>query len=758
MTARLSLYQKAEQELYRLERSVKADFYNFSHEFRENPRQPGLHLQKLKGGSGVYSARVNLSYRALLTRAGVSASGEESWLVIAVRHRKDVYEQLSVAVNRVNGELEFVDLSVVGQSALHRAGIALTKAEDADTPAPVPTPPSTAGPPLLEAYTPNELRELGVAESLIPLALTVTDSAELDLLVAAVPLLSKDVLYGLAAGLDIDQVRSEITEKYATESPVDTEDFAAALARTTVTTVDAALQAVLDEGDFRAWKVFLHPTQRRLVHRDYSGPARVSGGPGTGKTIVALHRVKYLADRLPEDSGKAILLTTFTKNLATDLRARLASLIDPTRLALVDIVHVDQLATRVVGENATPGRSRNRVDDKVAARELRDMLFELDERSWEPDFLIDEWVQVILGQSLSSRAQYFKARRSGRGRPLTRPERAVVWNLVEQFSARLDKLGIETWAQAADRAARTEIDRAARIATRRADGATAGGEPIRAEGDSGARYRDYRYKHIVVDEAQDLRPAHWKMLRAMVEPGVNDMFIAGDTHQRIYDNQVALGALGVNIRGRASRLTLSYRTTKEILASALTMMSGETFDDLDDGNDTLAGYRSVLHGPPPAWSAFATWRDELDGLAVTIETWWNELATDEHGTSRDPRGLIAVCVAERDKVDEVMHHLTAKTGITCAELTKEGPRGDGKVHVGTMHRFKGLEYQKLAVVAAADGIVPRASIERFRTQDPARYGRERRKARSLLFVAATRARDSLSVSWHGARSPFLPRP
>jgi hypothetical protein len=61
------------------------------------------------------------------------------------------------------------------------------------------------------------------------------------------------------------------------------------------------------------------------------------------------------------------------------------------------------------------------------------------------------------------------------------------------------------------------------------------------------------------DEAQDFNPAYWKMLRAMVVPGRNDMFIVGDAHQRIYDNYASLGSLGINIRGRSSRLTRCYR-------------------------------------------------------------------------------------------------------------------------------------------------------------------------------------------------------
>lgn len=195
-----------------------------------------------------------------------------------------------------------------------------------------------------------------------------------------------------------------------------------------------------------------------------------------------------------------------------------------------------------------------------------------------------------------------------------------------------------------------------------------------------------------------------------------------------------------------------------ILASALTVMTGETYDDLDDGTDTLTGYRSVLHGPNPRLVPYDTWPEELEGLAATLHTWRDELSADANGAPRDPRGLIAISVAERDKVNEVMYYLATKAGLTCAELTKDGPKGDGEIHVGTMHRFKGLEYQRLAIVATSDGILPRtALIDHYRDDDPPRYRRELRKARSLLFVATTRARDALTISWHGAPSPFLPQ-
>jgi superfamily I DNA/RNA helicase len=773
MTARLTMYQKAEQELYRLDRSVKAKFYDFTHRFRENPRANGLQLKQLKGDSRIFSARIDDSYRALLTRAGTEADGSENWLVIAVRHRRDVYEQATVAINRVSGEIEFIDLSVVGADALRRAGLALTPAEpdpepsvDESPAAPLPRPagerPTEAAvSPLLAGHSPELLRELGVAEPLIAVALTLTSSEELDRLLTDAPLLSKDVLYGLASGFTPEEVRAEITAAVVADEHIDTDDFQAALNRTTVTTIDEALRKVLEDGDFQAWKVFLHPTQARLVDRDYNGPARVCGGPGTGKTIVALHRINHLVRQLKPGRDKAILLTTFTKNLAADLSDRLADLIDdPELFARVEVGHIDELVHKVVSENTLASRVKRRAADRTALAKLREVLAESGSGyGWEPEFLVDEWEQVILAQSVPNRAAYFQTRRVGRGRALTRPERADVWRILDQFTARLDKQGMETLGQAAERAARFEQERAARIEARQRYREQVGNlDLIHRDADVPLADQKYRYKHIVVDEAQDLRAAHWKMLRAMVAPGVNDLFIAGDTHQRVSDNQVSLGALGINIKGRSARLSLSYRITKEILDRALAVMAGESFDDLDDGTDTLVGYRSVLHGPVPEFQGYRSWEDELDGLAGILRAWHDELSVDEHGDARDTRGLIAVAAPDRDMVNQVMYHLATKAGLQCAQLTSEGPRGDGDIHVGTMHRFKGLEYQRVLIAGASTELVPRtADIARYRSEDPARYRRELRKARSMLFVASTRARDALNVTWHGEPSSFLVR-
>ncbi|MEU5563629.1 UvrD-helicase domain-containing protein [Micromonospora musae] len=711
--ATLRMLDRADKEVMKLTRADIGAVYEFMHKFRHNPENPGLNLKSLNGDARLMSARVNKDYRALLLHIA-----DRDYLLVAVKHRGEVYDDLSryaYRINRITGGIEVVDLAPVGDSIVGRV-----VPPDAD--------PKPAQKPLFDAYTDTQLLDLGVSEPLLPQIRELTTEAELLQLLDRAPQLTTDVLFALFDGTPYDEVIQQVTEPVRADEPVDPDDFEAAVERpaTQVTSDDEALQAIIGEA-FERWQIFLHPTQRKLVEKKYNGPARVGGGPGTGKTIVALHRVAHLARQLPPGTDKPILLTTFNRNLAADLRTRLLALGGQELVARVDIVNIDRLASRVVTE-AKAGANRRVVDDNQVVELWTEFLIETGESGWDAEFLAAEWTQVILGQVLNSRTEYFKARRPNRGRSLTRVERDQIWQLTERFTTWLDARGIWTWRQVAQRAARLEMDRAAAGA---AD-----------ESSSGSFHRP-RYRHIVVDEAQDLSAAHWKMLRAMVAVGPDDMFLTGDTHQRIYDNHVTLSSLGVNIRGRSSRLTLSYRTTRQILADALQIMTGEVYDDLDGGEENLAGYRSLLRGNRPVFHGAATWAQERDLIVEQLRGW---------GSPTD--GSVAICVPTREFAADVISRLEAD-GVPAVEIGPDGPKRPDGVHVGTMHRFKGLEYQRMIIAGVSDGLVPRQMISRYRDTDPKRYQRERQRDRSLLFVAATRARDELAVFWHGTPSPFL---
>ena len=504
--ARLRMTEKADKEIDKLDRSVKGAMWDFMRKFRQDPANPGLRFKQLKGDSRLYSARVTDDYRALMLHVK-----DDEYMLVTVKHRSESYdspERYAYQINQVTGGIDFYDM----------ASLAGT----------VPPAAPAGPPPLFARYSSSQLIELGVGRPLLSTIAKITNEEQLLEFTECVPRLTADVLLALHDGASVEEVMEQVTAPVSAPEPVDPTDYAAAADRpaSLVTTDDETLQAIL-QGGFERWQVFLHPVQRRIVERSYNGPARVSGGPGTGKTIVALHRVKWLVERLPSgSSGKDVLFTTFTKNLAVDLQQRLLLLGGPELLEPVDVVNIDRLATQVVNE-AQPGSRLHWMDDAKAIDLWREVLLELGETRWDAEFLHDEWSQVVLGHAITSRQEYFRARRAGRGRQLNRAQRAVIWELVEQFTKRLDEANLWTFRRVAAHAARLERELAAT--------------------------REPRYRHIVVDEAQDLSSAHWMLLRAMVGRGPNDLFLAGDTHQRIYDNYVSLSSLGIEIRGRSSQ-------------------------------------------------------------------------------------------------------------------------------------------------------------------------------------------------------------
>ena len=265
---------------------------------------------------------------------------------------------------------------------------------------------------------------------------------------------------------------------------------------------------------FATWRTFLHPNQRQIAyHPRYSGPAQVTGGPGTGKTVTVLHRAAFLAER-----AEPVLVTTFAGNLADALAAQLDLLIrDSQARQNIEVLNVDRLAYRIVKQaRGTPVIADERTLRARWAETAADGL------TLTPAFLKNEWEQVILAQDLHTEQAYLTCQRNGRGRPLSRAQRTLVWRAARQVTAELAAASQTTHLQLANEATRLLRQ--------------AGAPP---------------YRHILVDEAQDLHPVQWRLLRAAVTPGPDDLFIAADPHQRVYDNRVSLASLRISVRGRA---------------------------------------------------------------------------------------------------------------------------------------------------------------------------------------------------------------
>lgn len=178
------------------------------------------------------------------------------------------------------------------------------------------------------------------------------------------------------------------------------------------------------------------------------------------------------------------------------------------------------------------------------------------------------------------------------------------------------------------------------------------------------------------------------------------------------------------------------------------MLRGERIDDMDGGLDAgldmVAGYRSQVHGRPPELRGFRTQKDELDALAGKIGEWLDA------GVAPGEIGIAARSNMLSDSAITVLE----RAGIPARSLAK-APDAEDAVRSGTMHRMKGLEFRCVAIIGLSEHQVPSSSAVTPVREDPLTHAQDLQRERCLVFVACTRAREQLHLSWHGTASPFL---
>lgn len=689
----------------------------FISKFRDNPRSPGLNYERIEGGKDAFirSLRVDQEIRCI-----VRAPEEgETYVLLWVDKHDDAYQwarRRTCHVNRISGALQVVDV----ESAEAAVGDAIEAAvSEALATSPASSSPASSDS-LFVGCDDDQLMLLGVPEALLPAVRAVTNEDALSRLIEWVPQSCVDGLILLADGKPIDEVIDELERKRPAH--VDTNDVAAALntpesqAEFMVITDDELLEAML-AAPMEQWRVFLHPSQRRLVERDWTGPVRVLGGAGTGKTVVAMHRARWLAQQLSEQPGARILFTTFTRNLATDIRSNLTKICSPQDLQRLEVTHLDGWVMKFLQGQGLQVRAFHDAARKACwdmAMAVADTSLGLDRRFYE-----EEWSDVVLANGCRTLPEYIAARRIGRGRRLTRQNRVQIWPVFDALRTEFRQRGL--W----------EPEEAKQAAT-----------DLLNKAGQGARYTS-----IVVDEAQDLDVASFTLLRALVgEPHANDLFIVGDPHQRIYGKPVVLSRCGIEIRGRSRKLRINYRTTEETRAWATAVLHGLDFDDLDGGTDPTTDYRSLLHGDDPLIKGFEDPADEQRFLAETLRQ-----LQQEQGS------LAATCVTARTNSGvEKLNAALQQAGFSTRVINKDesDDPSDPALRLATMHRVKGLEFDQMFLPGLDQSQMPyRFELD----QRPDQVSRElfEQQERSLLHVAATRAKKRVVVTFSGKPSSFL---
>jgi hypothetical protein len=691
--AKLGIHRDFLQDLVRLERPVQQKVVEAVLKF-EQSTHAGLHLEKINHTRDrrLKSIRIDKFWRGVVLAPDI---GDQHMLWKVLPH-DDAYawaQRRQVSVNMATGHMEIRDIEAIDA----------TTAELATTDAPTPRL-------LFSHVSDTDLVRLGIDEQMRTFARLLSDLAPLEALAGHLPQTQYDVLIGLAAGMSPEEVWDDVIGAVTAE-PYDPDDVTAAVLRTPdkVALVDGPDELMeLFRSPFAQWRIYLHPTQRQVAYGNFSGSAQITGGPGTGKTVVALHRARHLAAQ-----GGRVLFTTFSSTLTRSLADNLRLLeTDDEILARIDIRTVDQLARRIVEDQigrfsiVNDSEERDRWRRIIRKRGLQ----------FNETFISAEWRQVVLAQNLRTLDDYLTARRIGRGKRLGPLQRTQVWRVISEFEQELSSQNARTFET---------VCVAAAIAL--------------------SGQQDKPYDHVIVDEAQDLHPVRWRLLRAAVPVGANDLCIAGDTNQRIYDNRVSLRSVGIQVTGRSTQLTVNYRTTAEILAWSHAMLAGEPTDDLDGGAASLTGCRSEVHGHLPEMLGVNTRTEEMKRLTAKVRTWLD--------AGVEP-GEIGISARSGPLAQEAVAALT-KAGVAACHLTRDHDAIDEHVQAMTMHRMKGLEFRCVAVIGVNEHQLPAAGAVRSPADDELTHKNDLQRERCLLFVACTRAREELYISWHGNSSPFL---
>ncbi|HWH58010.1 MAG TPA: UvrD-helicase domain-containing protein [Terriglobales bacterium] len=651
-----------------------------------NPAHPSLQLHKLDKAKdpNFWSIRVTRDLRIIVHRTGTSL------LLCYVNHHDDAYqwaERRRLETHPKTGAAQLVEVRERVQE------ITIPKYVESEQPA--------SKRKAFHNISEGTLLTYGVPPQWVPEVLNATEDELLEI-AGHLPAEAAEALLNLATG-----IRPPIPEPVAPgTSPFEHPD---ALRRFRAMKNVEELALALDY-PWERWAVFLHPEQRKLVEKDFSGPARVSGTAGTGKTIVALHRAAHLARTHPQ---ARVLLTTFSQPLANALRAKLRLLLssEPRLGERIEVYSMDAIGRRLYELNI--GKLKIATDAQIVEL-LREASKNAAEHKFSLRFLTTEWQQVVDGWQLDSWEEYRDVNRLGRKTRLREEQRKLLWTIFERIRAGLRDQNLVT---------------------------TAGMFNVLARFYSGGAASPFDF--AVVDEAQDIGIAQVRFLAAMAAGRPNSLFFAGDLGQRIFQQPFSWKAAGADVRGRSTTLKINYRTSHQIRAQSDRLLDPE-IADVDGIVEGRKGTVSLFNGPKPDIKTYPSAKNESNAVG----SWLAQLMED--GIQPHEIALFVRSAAQLDRARAAAE----SGGIKCRILDEHVEISPGSLSVSTMHLAKGLEFRAVGVMACDDEVIPlQERIEAVADEADLEdiYSTERQ----LLYVACTRARDQLLVTSTEPASEFL---
>lgn len=679
---RLFLSDTCYEPLFALPKKIQTKVVNFQKKFRECTSANGMHLEPIAqfNDDSMRTARIDDNYRAVIGIVDGNA------YLLYVGTHENAYNwgiRKKLVWNDHTQACQLVTIHQVTETVVN----AEQKAEAETYP--------------FSGITKEKWLKIGVPQDLIDQVSLIKSLDDLDPLEEYLPTDAFENIYNLLDGIDIDEIIEETEEGQAKAN----EDQLLSnnnKRRFVELTDDDALQRILDN-DMDKWQLFLHPSQQKLVDADYKGTMKVSGGAGTGKTVAALHRLKHLS----ENPDSKILFTTYTRTLKENLEELVKKMdINRSRYTLNNI---DQVLIETARQyNVKAGyKILDYSGDEESLKLWREIL-ETEVSEFDEQFLYDEYIDVIVYFGNADVKSYMMQQRVGRTKALSRKQRIEIWKLVEKYVALKQE--------------RKVVDRLELF-----------NETTKYLNENNVR----PYTNVIADEFQDFSNPELKFLRALVAEGRNDLFLTGDPMQRIYSGRkINFGAAGINVRGvRSKRLKINYRTTEPIKRVAVSVIKGQTFDDMDGGTESIKGYVSLIQGgEQPVYKMANNASEEVNQV---IE--WIEECRQSNIELKD------ICVAAPSlglmKEFQTRLHTDGIAYKVLKGTSKQGSQSG--ISLCTLHSLKGLEFKVVILMGINERNIPSKATDGypFNGMDALDKKEFLSSKRSLLYVAITRARQ-----------------
>jgi superfamily I DNA/RNA helicase len=696
---KLLVYDKFWDSFLVLNKATQKKVIEFQQKFRENPKSPAIHLEPISTfkDPSLRTARIDQKFRAIIKAPD---SGDAYYLLWVDNHD----EAMAWAQNKLFQWNESTQ-SVQVFSAPEGGAFSLEQKI-----------PEKASIGLLDGYTNEQLLNIGIPEVLLPAVSKINSLEDLEKLEKYLPQDAFESIFYLLEGANIDQLILDIKEGKSTSADLDEQIQSANNRRNFIELTDDNLFNEVLEGTLHKWKYYLHPSQNKLVSGNFNGPIKVTGGAGTGKTVAAMHRLKFLAEA--NTSAEPVLFTTYTKALTQNLKNLVAELnISPSSFR---ISNIDALAFEL-------GKTFNLIPDHTkvfgmnsvkSPSELWEELLEEELAEFDKEFLESEYEEVILFNDINAMTDYLSVSRSGRGKAVTRRQRGAIWQLVEKYNDKKASIGCLHKQEIYNRVENHLSENNLRP-----------------------------FSHLIVDELQDFSNVELRFIRSLVAEKSNDLFLVGDPLQSIYNKKINFSKAGINVRGRSKRLRINYRTTEEIKKLAISIISNCHYDDFDGGEENKNGYVSLFHGRRPTYEVYKSKSDEVkaveDKITELLQSGEGYQLSDIAIAARTKEGLKDFRDAFHRK--KIAYHESQGTGA-------EGARNG--IKLVTFQSIKGLEFKHVFLLDVNNRTCPKLvhDFEAYEEEFKTEY---LRSERSLLYVASSRAIVNLEISGTGVRSDFI---